>query len=122
MFKKLLSIISLVAALSAVGSDPHLLGGRAEAKESPNAIHYVGSALLTLLNVPYKLVTCVVGQTAGGVAYVATAGVPGDFFDEGETNGPDIGEVASGSCAGAWLISPEQLQDDYRYADEYDEE
>ncbi len=67
--------------------------------------------LLTILNFPYKLVTCVGTQAITLTAYVMTNGVEGNY--EGGTNGKQIGEVARGACVGHWVITPEQVKKDY---------
>lgn len=124
MHRKLLMILSLVVAVSIASTHPNLVGARAEANGDPDAIHYAGSALLTLMNIPFKLGTCVFGQGSSAVAYVLTAGVPGNY-EEGpngpETNGREIGEVGSGSCSGPWVIEPSQVQEDYSGTDELDQ-
>jgi hypothetical protein len=80
--------------------------------QEPGIQHYAGSVILSVFYLPLKLVTCVGTQVVAGTAYIATYQVPGSY--EGGTNGKNIGEVASGSCAGAWIISPEQVQRDYQ--------
>jgi hypothetical protein len=72
---------------------------------------YLGSAILSLLYFPVKLVTCVGTQAGAAVAYTATYGVAGNY--DGETNGKDIGEVARRSCTGDWIVTPQQVKKDY---------
>jgi hypothetical protein len=72
----------------------------------------LGSVLLSVLHVPFKLVTCVGTQTGAAVAYTATFGVAGNY--DGGTNGKQIGEVARRSCTGDWIITPEQVSKDYQ--------
>jgi len=45
------------------------------------------------------------------VAYIFTYGVPGNF--DGGTNGKQIGEVARSACAVPWIISTDQVRQDY---------
>jgi hypothetical protein len=71
-----------------------------------------GSVLLTILYLPIKLTTCVGTQALSAVAYAVTFGVPGGH--DGGTTGKEIGEVARKACAGPWVISPEQVQQDYQ--------
>ena len=76
-----------------------------------NPINIFGSIVLTVLNIPFRLVTCVGTQTLLTIpAYVLTNGVEGNY--EGGTNGRQIKEVGYGACAGHWIITPEQLQRD----------
>jgi hypothetical protein len=79
-------------------------------KEDDGAF-YLGSFVLSILNIPLKLATCLGTQATAAVAYTATYGVPGNY--DGDTNGKDIGEVARRSCTGAWFITPEQVKKDY---------
>lgn len=72
----------------------------------------LGSVLLSVLHVPFKLVTCVGTQTGAAVAYTATFGVAGNY--DGGTNGQQIGEVARRSCTGDWIITPGQVSRDYQ--------
>lgn len=93
-----------------------IVPGELQAQQS--AIHQVdgfsilGSVLLSVLHVPLKLVTCVGTQTGAAVVYAATFGVAGNY--DGGTNGRQIGEVASRSCTGDWIITPEQVNKDYQ--------
>jgi len=80
--------------------------------EGEEVAYTLGSVVLSLLHLPFKLVTCVGTQTVTSVAYVATYGVPGNY--QGGTNGREIGEVARGACAGPWLISYNQVKEDYQ--------
>ena len=75
-----------------------------------NPVNIFGSILLTVLNIPVKVVTCLGAQSLTIPAYVLTNGVEGNY--EGGTNGRQIKEVGYGSCAGHWIITPEQLQKD----------
>jgi hypothetical protein len=88
-----------------------LLSGRAMAAQDEDGAAYFGSFLLSLLQFPVKLATCVGTQTVSAVAYVATFGVPGNY--DGGTNGREIGEIARKSCTGSWVVSPDQVKKDY---------
>lgn len=79
--------------------------------QEDNGVFVLGSVILSVLHVPYKLVTCAGTQASAAVFYTATFGVPGHY--EGGTNGRDIGETARLSCTGAWIITPEQVKNDY---------
>lgn len=79
--------------------------------QEDNGAFVLGSVLLSILHVPYKLVTCAGTQASAAIFYTATFGVPGHY--DGGTNGRDIGETARQSCTGAWIISPEQVKQDY---------
>ena len=72
----------------------------------------LGSVVFSVLHVPLKLVTCVGTQAGSAVAYTTTFGVAGNY-DSG-TNGKEIGEVARRSCTGDWIITPEQVSNDYQ--------
>ena len=72
----------------------------------------LGSVLLSVLHIPFKLVTCVGTQTGAALTYTATFGVAGNY--DGGTNGKQIGEVARRSCTGDWIITPEQVSKDYQ--------
>ena len=78
--------------------------------DEDNPVNIFGSILLTVLNIPVKLVTCVGTQALTIPAYVLTNGVEGNY--EGGTNGRQIKEVGYGACANHWIITPEQLQKD----------
>ena len=79
-------------------------------KEDDGAF-YLGSFVLSIVQFPLKLATCLGTQAGAAVAYTATYGVPGNY--ESNTNGKDIGEVARRSCTGAWVITPQQVKKDY---------
>jgi len=76
-----------------------------------DGVFVLGSILLSILQVPLKLATCVGTQATAAVAYTATFDVRGNY--DGGTNGRDIGETARRSCIGLWFITPSQLKDDY---------
>src|SRR5215469_8286162 len=61
-----------------------------------DGVFVLGSALLSILHVPLKLVACVGTQATAAVAYTATYDVRGSY--DGGTNGRDIGETARRSC------------------------
>ena len=84
---------------------------QAQSQEEDAAFH-VGSLLLNILHVPFKLVTCVGTQVGAGAAYVATYGVEGNY--EGGTNGKELGGYASGACKGQWIIRVEDVKRDYQ--------
>jgi hypothetical protein len=90
---------------------PGALRAQQSATQQVDGISILGSVLLSVLHVPFKLITCIGTQTGAAVAYTATFGVPGNF--DGGTNGKQIGEVASRSCTGDWIITPEQVSKDY---------
>ena len=81
------------------------------APQDDDGIFVLGSVLLSILHVPYKLATCLGTQATAAVAYTATYGVPGHY--DGGTNGKDIGETARLSCTGTWFITPSQVKSDY---------
>jgi hypothetical protein len=86
--------------------------GRAQSTgQEDNGIFIVGSVLLSILHVPFKLATCAGTQATAAVFYAGTFGVPGHY--DGGTNGKEIGETARRSCTGAWFITPEQVKKDY---------
>jgi hypothetical protein len=91
---------------------PSSSGAQQAGSQEPGIHHYAGSVILSVFYLPLKLVTCVGTQVVAGTAYIATYQVPGSY--EGGTNGKNIGEVASGSCSGAWIISPDQVKKDYQ--------
>jgi hypothetical protein len=77
----------------------------------PGFFHILGSIVFTTLHVPYKAVTCAATQTSAAVFYTTTFGVEGAY--EGGTNGRDIGETATRSCTGPWIVRPSQVAKDY---------
>lgn len=83
-----------------------------QAASGDDAVFYAGSAIFSLLHIPFKLVTCGTAQVLTTVAYVATNGVPGNY--DGGTNGKQIGEVGQRSCTGDWVITPSQVKADYQ--------
>jgi hypothetical protein len=84
-----------------------------QAESGPDdGVYDVGSVLLNILHVPFKLVTCVGTQIVAGVDYVGTYGVEGNYF--GGTNGREIGGVATGACKGQWIIRSEDVKRDYQ--------
>ncbi len=105
MQRKIFSLICLIALIFTL-----LVVPTSVRAEEEGASH-IGSFFLSLLNFPFKLATCIGTQTVASVAYVTTAGVPGNY--EGGTNGKQIGEVARGACVGPWVITPEQVKKDY---------
>jgi hypothetical protein len=107
-----MSLYIIGIALLALSVAPSSVSAQQAVSQEPGVHHYAGSVILSVFYLPLKLVTCVGTQVVAGTAYIATYQVPGSY--EGGTNGKNIGEVASGSCSGAWVISPEQVQRDYR--------
>lgn len=123
MRKKIATVI--LAAFVAVVLTPHFSNtahaGETGVYEPEGPLHWFGSGFLTVLNVPYRLASCIVWQATAVPMYVMTSGVQGGYT-ENEVDGAstrDIGEVASGSCAGPWVVSPQDLAQDYAY-DEYE--
>ena len=86
--------------------------GRAqEAPEGADTVFVIGSVLLSILQLPTKLVTCLGTQAEAAFFYTLTFGVPGSY--DGGTNGRDIGETARRGCTGAWVVTPSQVKADY---------
>ena len=109
MKQKLISLISvtlLAAAILAPSTAPAQSSGQED-----NGVFVLGSVLLSIIHVPYKLVTCAATQASSAVFYTATYGVRGHY--DGDTNGKDIGETARRSCTGDWIITPSQVKSDY---------
>ena len=104
------TFLPLVLAL-AILSLPSLSQAQQSGTQEDNGLFVLGSVILSILHVPYKLVTCAGTQASAAVFYTTTFGVPGHY--EGGTNGKDIGETARRSCTGSWFITPEQVKDDY---------
>ena len=108
MKQKLISGITIIIfAIALLGPST----ARAQSSQEDNGIFIVGSVLLSIIHVPYKLVTCAATQASSAVFYTATYGVRGHY--DGDTNGRDIGETARRSCTGDWIIKPEQVKKDY---------
>jgi hypothetical protein len=91
---------------------PVVLRAQQSATQQVDGFSVLGSVFLSVLHVPFKLVTCVGTQTGAAVAYAATFGVAGNY--DGGTNGKQIGEVARRSCTGDWIITPEHVSKDYQ--------
>jgi hypothetical protein len=108
-FVKMTGVLFLAAALLAGPA----LGRAAQpgSTQDDNGVFVLGSVLLSILHVPYKLVTCVGTQATAAVFYTATYDVRGHY--DGGTNGKDIGETARRSCTGDWIITPSQVREDY---------
>jgi hypothetical protein len=87
------------------------VAAKAQQSQEEDGAFVLGSILLSILHVPFKLVTCVGTQATAAVAYTATYGVAGHY--DGGTNGRDIGETARRSCTGDWIITPQQVKQDY---------
>jgi len=100
-----LAVLTLIALLFVASPS------QAQSQEE-DAAFQVGSLLLNILHVPFKLATCVTSQVAGAAFYVGTYGVEGNYF--GGTNGREIGENASGGCKGQWIIRSEDVKRDYQ--------
>lgn len=79
--------------------------------EGEEAAYSAGSVALSMLYFPVKLTTCLGTQMGSAVAYIFTYGVPGNF--DGGTNGKQIGEAARSACAVPWIISTDQVRQDY---------
>jgi hypothetical protein len=111
MGQKTLAAIFAIAIIFALFVIPSSVGAQQAGTQDDNPMYYVGSFFLSLLNFPFRLATCVATQPVASVAYVGTAGVPGDY--DGGTNGKQIGQAARAACAGPWLITPDQVKKDY---------
>ena len=113
--KKPLSLLAgaalLAGALLISASPGAAQESGAPAQRRPGFFHILGSILLTPPHLVYKAVTCAGTQAAAAVPYVATFGVEGAY--EGGTNGRDIGDTASRSCTGSWIVRPSQIVKDY---------
>ena len=105
---------SLCASFLAISilAVPGVVRAQQSTAQQTDGFSVLGSVLLSVLHVPFKLVTCVGTQTGAAVAYTATFGVAGNY--DGGTNGRQIGEVARRSCTGDWIITPEQVSRDYQ--------
>ena len=101
-----LSAILLAGAIVAAPA-----AARAQSSQEDNGIFVLGSVLLSILHVPLKLATCAGTQVSSAVFYAGTYGVRGHY--DGDTNGRDIGETARRSCTGDWIITPDQVKQDY---------
>ena len=109
MKQKLISGITIVIfAIAILG--PSTARAQSTGQED-NGVFILGSVLLSIIHVPYKLVTCAATQASAAVFYTGTYGVRGHY--DGDTNGRDIGETARRSCTGDWIIKPEQVKKDY---------
>jgi hypothetical protein len=102
---------SAAALVLAILMTPSIGSTQEAGAKEDNGVFVLGSILLSIVHLPFKLATCVGTQAAAAVAYTATFGVPGNY--DGGTNGKEIGEVARRSCTGAWFIKPSQIKDDY---------
>jgi len=111
MKRKLIHGISAAFLIVAILAMPVASRAQQSAEREDNGIFVLGSVLLSILHVPFKLVTCVGTQASAAVAYTATYGVEGHY--DGGTNGKDIGETARRSCKGDWFITPSQVKSDY---------
>jgi hypothetical protein len=109
MKQKLISGLSTIILAVAILA-PSTARAQSSGQED-NGIFVLGSVLLSILHVPYKLVTCAATQASAAVFYTGTYGVRGHY--DGDTNGKDIGETARRSCTGDWIIKPEQVKKDY---------
>jgi len=102
--------IAVIFAL-VISAIPTLSRAQQAAPQEDNGVFVLGSVILSILHVPYKLVTCAATQASAAAFYTTTFDVPGHY--EGGTNGKDIGETARLSCMGSWFITPKQVKDDY---------
>ena len=108
--KRTTAIVSALVLAMAILTAPAV--GRAQSGgQEDNGIFVLGSVLLSILHVPFKLATCAGTQATAAVFYAGTYGVPGHY--DGGTNGRDIGETARRSCTGSWFVTPEQVKKDY---------
>ncbi len=110
MKKRSRSMKSAICLLVALAMAPSALAQNT-AQQSPGGLAVTGSIFLSILNIPFKAVTCAPTWLVANTAYVATAGVPGGY--DGDTNGKDIAEIAVGACEGPWVITPSTVQEDY---------
>ena len=108
--KRTAATVSAIVLTMTIMAAPSV--GRAQASgQEDNGIFVLGSVLLSILHVPFKLATCAGTQATAAVFYAGTYGVPGHY--DGGTNGREIGETARRSCTGTWFITPEQVKKDY---------
>ena len=105
--KRVASITCAVLLAVAILLIPSI--SRAESSED-RPVNIFGSVLLTALNIPFRLLTCLGTQAITIPAYVVTNGVEGNY--EGGTNGRQIKEVGYGACVGHWVITADQLRRD----------
>ena len=111
MKQRLFSRISAITLAATILIAPAIGRAQQAGAQEDNGLFVLGSVLLSIIHVPYKLVTCAATQASAAVFYTATFGVRGHY--DGDTNGKDIGETARRSCTGAWIITPEQVKTDY---------
>lgn len=105
-----IAAVFLLAALTAAPA--HVGAQQAAGQDQDGSFFVLGSVFLSVLHFPLKLATCLGTQATAAVAYTVTFGVPGNY--DGGSNGREIGEVARRSCTGAWVISPNQVRQDYQ--------
>jgi hypothetical protein len=108
--KRTAAAISAVVLAMTIMAAPSLARAQSSGQED-NGVFVLGSVLLSILHVPFKLATCAGTQATAAVFYAGTYGVPGHY--DGGTNGREIGETARRSCTGTWFITPEQVKKDY---------
>jgi len=111
MKQRFVSMISALILTTTLLAAPTLGRAQQTTMQEDDGVFVLGSVLLSILHVPYKLVTCAGTQASAAIFYTTTFGVRGHY--DGGTNGKDIGETARRSCTGAWVITPEQVKDDY---------
>ena len=111
MKQRLVSLISALILTTAVLAAPALGRAQQPPGHEDNGIFVLGSVLLSIMHVPYKLVTCAGTQASAAIFYTTTFGVRGHY--DGGTNGKDIGETARRSCTGDWIVTPRQVKEDY---------
>jgi hypothetical protein len=111
MNQRLVSTIGAMFLTATLLAAPTPVGAQQASAQDSNGVFVLGSVLLSILHVPYKLVTCVGTQATAAVFYTTTYDVRGAY--EGGTNGRDIGETARRSCTGDWIITPGQVREDY---------
>ena len=111
MNKKIVGVISALFLVGSLLAAPTLVRAQQAPAQDDNGIFVLGSVLLSILHVPYKLVTCAGTQAGAAVIYTSTFGVRGHY--DGGTNGRDIGETARRSCTGDWIVTPRQVREDY---------
>jgi hypothetical protein len=111
MKDRIICVVSAAVFALVVLLTPAMSRAQQSSGQADDGVFVLGSVILSILHVPYKLVTCAATQTSAAIVYTATFGVEGHY--EGGTNGRDIGETARRSCTGAWFITPDHVKSDY---------
>jgi hypothetical protein len=111
MKQKPAAMISALILTGTLLGAPSFVRAQSASGQEAEGVFVLGSVLLSILHVPYKLVTCAGTQAGAAVLYTTTFGVRGHY--DGGTNGRDIGETARRSCTGDWIVTPQQVKEDY---------